>query len=273
MKTKQNRIYILLISILCGSVLLLAGSMIVDYFNMSFLSKNRLNIFLFSLFIFGLPAVFYIIKHKISSNIVSLNGLLKVFLGYVFVLVFICYPLYIFNEYLVQFLKPHFSWIQILENRQKEIESLLIKENSSKWDWIANIFIMALSPAIVEELFFRVASIDILKNSKFSIIKIVLISSTIFTVIHLNINGFFYIFALACFLSLVWIKTKNWYYIIFVHFINNLLALILINQNLNIEESKVTSKDLWIAISIIILGVFLLVKYYSNCKNKTSNNE
>lgn len=104
----------------------------------------------------------------------------------------------------------------------RAIEAFL-KMNSVA-DFIINIFIMALLPAIGEELFFRGAlQKTLLRWNKKPWLSI-LLSSVVFALLHGTFFKILPIFVLGLMLGTVYYLTRNIWYPIIIHFLNNALA-------------------------------------------------
>lgn len=90
---------------------------------------------------------------------------------------------------------------------------------------IAIVFICVL-PAIFEEIFFR----GLIQNSlskKYGDIKALVIASIMFALVHITPSAIFPIFLLSLMLGFVFIKTMNLIYPIILHFMNNLICVLI----------------------------------------------
>lgn len=123
--------------------------------------------------------------------------------------------------------KVHFgSMHQTLKNAEalytRAIEAFL--KMNSVGDFIINLFIMAVLPAIGEELFFRGAlQKTLLRWNKKPWLSI-LLSSIVFALLHGTFFKMLPIFALGLMLGTVYYVTRNLWYNIIIHFLNNALA-------------------------------------------------
>lgn len=93
-------------------------------------------------------------------------------------------------------------------------------------DLLFNLFIMALLPAVSEELFFRGAFQKALLRLSNRPWFAILISSAIFALLHGTLLKVIPIFALGLLLGTIYHVTRNIWYTITIHFINNGLALL-----------------------------------------------
>jgi len=81
------------------------------------------------------------------------------------------------------------------------------------------VLVMAILPAIIEELLFRGV---ILKSlSQHGTVSAVLLSSLFFAMFHLSFTQLVYQFILGLVFALVYLRTKNLLYPILLHFVNN----------------------------------------------------
>jgi membrane protease YdiL (CAAX protease family) len=110
-----------------------------------------------------------------------------------------------------------------IEAQSERLYELLLFRNNGFQMW-ANLFFMALVPAVAEELFFRGALQRIFagyfKNNHIGII----VSSALFTLIHLQPYKVIPMLVLALGLGYLYYLTNNLWYPILAHFLNNSLA-------------------------------------------------
>lgn len=93
-------------------------------------------------------------------------------------------------------------------------------------DLLVNLFIMALLPAIAEELFFRGALQKTLLRLSGKPWLAILISSLIFGLLHGTFFKLLPIFTLGLLLGTVYYVTRNLWYTITIHFLNNAFAVL-----------------------------------------------
>ena len=93
-------------------------------------------------------------------------------------------------------------------------------------DLLANLFIMALLPAIAEELFFRGALQKTLLRMSGKPWLAILISSAVFGLLHGTFFKLLPIFSLGLLLGTVYHITRNLWYTITIHFANNAFAVL-----------------------------------------------
>lgn len=146
---------------------------------------------------------------------------------------------------------------QKLQDKREAMESVFMQMNHPK-DLIANLVIMALIPAICEELFFR-STIQRFANSWVlrPMISIV-ISSILFASVHGSIYNLAPIILAGFVLGFVYYLTSNLKYNIIMHFLNNGIQIGLVYwalRNKNVEAWMTQTNNI---IIIIIIGTILL---------------
>ena len=132
-------------------------------------------------------------------------------------------------------LQKSFEEMEALNNRAFEV-FLQMKTVS---DLIVNLFIMALVPAIGEELFFRGALQKVCLRTSRTPWVAILLSAAVFSLLHGTIFKLFPIFALGLLLGTVYHVTRNLWYTITIHFINNAFAVLSVYYG---DQSKILKK-------------------------------
>lgn len=139
-------------------------------------------------------------------------------------------------------------------------------------DVLINLFIMALLPAFAEELFFRGAlQKSLTRLTKYPAIAI-LLSTVVFAALHGTIFKMLPIFALGLMLGVIYQVTRNLWYTIIIHFLNNGLAVLAVYFSSKNEFMKKLANDnisiTWYA-AILSLTVAVLVLVFMHNKSKT----
>lgn len=93
------------------------------------------------------------------------------------------------------------------------------------WDFLAGVFIMAILPAVTEELLFRGVILNGL-NSKLSQNRAVIFSALMFMLIHGSLQQTVYQFILGLLLGYTFVKTNNLLYPMLLHFFNNFIVVV-----------------------------------------------
>lgn len=110
------------------------------------------------------------------------------------------------------------------EISEKALAKFLIM--NSPVDLFVNFIVVALLPALGEELFFRGSLQNILERWTRRPVVAIILSSAFFAFFHLSFFKFMPILVLGIALGTLFYMTRNLWYSIFFHFINNSLALL-----------------------------------------------
>lgn len=135
--------------------------------------------------------------------------------------------------------------------------------NSS--DIILNLLIISIIGPIFEELFFRKILID--RTIKYGARVSIILSATLFGLMHGNLNQFFYAFLLGGFFSYVYIKTGKIIYPILLHICLNMMGSVLslfVIESVNaIVQESFTYFDIgFLLIYVLIIILVLLFGLY-----------
>ena len=234
------------------------------------------------MFILG-PALFVYLTKREPSGYFQLNlvdpriiflGILAFFTAYPFIEVATSW-----NEgmHLPEALQGVERWMRESEELLKDT-TLRMLGSSSIPQLISNLIVIALIPAIGEELTFR----GVIQQSLAKYLKnehvAVWLAATIFSAIHLQFFGFFPRLLLGVLLGYIFLYGKSLIASIFCHFMNN--AIIIIYAHVSDPETALASESSFnmthgtIAASVLLLVVtfFILmrIKYISD-KNKGSD--
>jgi len=116
------------------------------------------------------------------------------------------------------------NWMSQMENQNQELlEAFLIMDSPQAY--LFNVLVIAIAPAVGEELIFR----GVLQKELQSAFKnhhvAIWISAAIFSAIHFQFYGFIPRMLLGALFGYVFVWTKNLWYPILMHFVNNFAAL------------------------------------------------
>ena len=164
-------------------------------------------------------------------------------------------------------------WLQNFDRDSETIVLAFLKMNSFQ-DLIFNLLVMAIVPALGEELFFR----GFLQNTFFNFFKsshlAIVITSILFSLIHFDLEGFIPRLFLGTILGYMFLWTQSLWVPIIAHFVNNALAIIIsypyfksyeIVQNFNhYSESSLPNTSLGAIIFSLVSVSVLLYLLYSN---------
>ncbi len=223
---------------------------------------------------FIVPALF--ILYISGNSIGKYFGLNKLPSGRKLIIAIILMPIATFlimmltkiNHYI-----PFPEWVYNSELRSAEITDSLLKANSIAI-LLINIFVIALLPAIGEELFFRGLIQRAIVNKTNNIHLGVIITAAIFSAVHFQFLGFIPRMLMGIVLGYIFVWSKNIWYPIIAHFINNATAVITIYYNPELSSSGSTDiyseTTLFIAgtISAVIVYLLLVMFYRISTQNK-----
>ncbi len=137
-------------------------------------------------------------------------------------------------------------------------------------EYITGLFIMAFFPAMFEEVFFRGAMQNFLVRWWKNPLVAIIVTSIIFSMIHMSIYLFLSRMALGFVLGLMFYKTKNIWVNIFAHFINNAIVLtMLFVGRKKMDKISVSDMDqnfhwsIGLAGVIVLVGLFFLLDKYA----------
>ena len=182
-------------------------------------------------------------------------------------------PLADFTKYVV-------GYFPTIDAAAKSMEELYNKQalalsNLKNWqEYVVGIFIMAFFPAMFEEVFFRGAVQNLFTKWWKNPIASILVTSIIFSLIHMSIYLFLSRLVLGFVLGLMFHITRNIWVNIVAHFLNNAFALTTLFamslRNEKIDLAKLDPSIHWslgLAGLIALVGLFIMLKKYS-AKNK-----
>jgi membrane protease YdiL (CAAX protease family) len=147
----------------------------------------------------------------------------------------------------------------------------LLASMHQAWEWMLALVIMALLPALFEEVFFRGALQNVLVDWWKKPVLAIIVTSIIFSLIHSSIYLFLSRALLGFVLGWMYHRTKNIWINIIAHFLNNALAL---GMMYAASQSKKTptlqdtefNVDTWLAIlaAFALVGLFRMLDRYTD---------
>jgi len=117
------------------------------------------------------------------------------------------------------------NWMLDKEIQAKELTESFLKTNTIS-GLLFNLLIIAVIPALGEELLFRGLILKLFKEISHSSHVAVILSALIFAAIHMQFYGFLPRFFLGIVLGYSFVITQNLWVPIFVHFVNNAASVI-----------------------------------------------
>lgn len=173
------------------------------------------------------------------------------------------------NQALVlpEFLESIQIWMEASEQKAMQLTDAFLQMQTS-FDLLVNLFLIALVPAIGEELLFRGVLQQLLAKWTGKIHLAIFISAFLFSAIHLQFFGFFPRLILGLVLGYMFYWNKNLWLPILAHFTNNALAIIFSYQllaekvqlDLLNEEIPVNFSAALISFFAVALLMYLLHK-------------
>ena len=148
-----------------------------------------------------------------------------------------------------------------LEKASETVMNNFVKMKSQT-DLLANLFVVAIVPAINEELFFRSSLQNILERWTRSPWTAIILSSFVFAFLHVTIFKFLAYFILGLTLGTLFYFTRNIWYNILFHLLNNALGLIVayyashsaMLKNLSDDNIKIN-----VVVALVSLAVTILI--------------
>ncbi|MBA7546761.1 hypothetical protein ES705_39158 [subsurface metagenome] len=176
---------------------------------------------------------------------------------------------------LPQWLNTVEEWMKVTEESAKKLTELFLDAGNTG-EFLVNFLMIAILPAIGEELLFRGILqrylIEWLKNKHIG----VLITSILFSALHLQFFGFFPRLFLGIFFGYLLLWSRNLWLPILAHFINNGVAVIfyfifgaeIVEKEINSIGTE--SGNLFIALGSLVLVTLLVISVYREEGNKGS---
>jgi membrane protease YdiL (CAAX protease family) len=171
------------------------------------------------------------------------------------------------------------GWLKPVENwmRQKEDEmartTVLLLTVRKPVDFLVNMLMIAVLPAIAEELMFR-GGIQRAFTKMFNNPHVAIwITAFIFSAIHFQFFGFFPRLFLGALFGYIYFWTKSLWYTMFAHFLNNgyavCIALYMQKHNMPLDAADSSTNFHWYGYLLSFIFTATLIYYF---KNYTSTN-
>jgi membrane protease YdiL (CAAX protease family) len=161
------------------------------------------------------------------------------------------------------------------EDYEKQV--MIFANMKTLGSYFLSLIMIAILPAIFEELLFRGALqkllIDCFKKPHIAIV----ITSILFSAVHFSFYGFLPRMMLGMVLGYLFFYSKNIWLNILMHFINNGVAItamyIAIKQGASPKDTMNDSFPLWLGAVALVLTIALMVVYKKVCDNSISKFE
>ena len=150
----------------------------------------------------------------------------------------------------------------------------VLSEMSGISDLIISLVVMALAPAIFEEVFFRGGFQQMMTKSTGNVLVSVVVTSLLFSAIHFSFYGFLSRTAMGIVLGFLFAKSGNLWIPILAHFFNNAVAVFQVYflkmSDKNIEDSMDDKFPLSV-LFFAVPAIFYLFKWYKNSISKDNS--
>ena len=160
------------------------------------------------------------------------------------------------------------------ESYSEQIMAMVNMKNFT--DYLIAIFIIALAPAIVEEVFFRGAVQNLLTNWFKNHWVAIIVTSIVFSAIHMSYFGFLTRTALGVVLGLLFYYGKSIWLNILAHFLNNAIA---VSQLYYLSTKGKLTKDamedhfpIWLGVGALVLLIGAIYLFIEECKKVNERN-
>jgi len=159
-----------------------------------------------------------------------------------------------------------------MEAKTKELVLQLVSGKTFK-DLMLTLLVMAVLPAICEEVFFRGVVLNNLVKRNFGIHLSVWLSAVLFSAIHMEFLGFLSRVLIGAVLGYAFVYSKSLWLPIILHFLNNailVVAYFILQEKILYDEISVPH---WIAAICVIASVFLFRFLFIRYREPRSNSE
>lgn len=181
---------------------------------------NNILMFALSAYLFNL----IVFKEKFTRYFELERGITGGWFGLCVLFMLSIYPLIAYSAQLMQGIDLP-EWAQSMDASSYETLASVLEMNGPT-DLLLNLFVVAITPAIGEELLFRgVIQKELNRHLNNPHIGII-ITSIIFSAIHMSVEGFPARFMLGLVLGYTYHFTKNLWYPILLHLLNNGLQVV-----------------------------------------------
>lgn len=156
------------------------------------------------------------------------------------------------------------NWMKMAEERAAEVTLILVSGNSI-FALLINLIMIAVLPAVGEELIFRGVLQRILMNSTRNIHLAIWLSAFVFSAFHLQFYGFLPRLFIGAILGYLYVASGTLWLPILAHFINNAVATIfyfLFNNGLVTDDLDTLGTGNEWQIGILSGGILLIIYFY-----------
>lgn len=183
------------------------------------------------------------------------------------------------NISLPESMKSIEQWMQMTELKAEEMIKVFLADTSFV-QLMVNLFMIAVIPAIGEELIFRGILIKLLNKLTSNIHIAAIVSAVIFSAMHMQFYGFLPRMFLGLILAYLFIWSGSLWIPILAHFVNNALAVLVVflnNKGLLIYDlesfGNFTGQNIFMFIFVIIFVIAVFMFYFVNRKTNPNFNQ
>lgn len=205
---------------------------------------------------FGVPIMVY---HKLFDNtFVNKNLFVKTKCWWfliAFAMLFVSLPL-----------------VELFASEENDTTLLQLCQNPTPLKVVALVFGVAVLPAVFEEWFFRgILQRDLSKLVRNDYLSIV-ITAMVFSLIHFDMANFVSRFILGLLLGLLFFYSKSLWVNIFVHFLNNLFAVLLL---FSVDEKELNEPtNIHWSITLLSALIFIaFILFFERYRRRTQTNQ
>ena len=163
-------------------------------------------------------------------------------------------------------LQDFFLGIDDFDDKKSLISQYILFFPNVDRGWIITLIGLALIPAVGEELMFRGYLMNLI-SQKSNYHNGIVISASIFALVHFNFSNFFYYFVLGVVMGYVYHWGKNLFYPIIIHFVNNALVVFFYYSAIS-GKVFFEFNSLFIFLCYILFCLSMLVFYLNFKRNK-----
>ena len=246
-KFKNGKSHTICFSVMTSLLIALIVLVLSYYFSFMFINSSKYLLFaIMPLTILIVVTIASLLARLDFKSSFKLNGF-RLNKLHIYIMIYV--STYILGNFILELLIKIFP--NILEN-YSQFGAILSVDNL----WLS-IITIALLPAVFEELLFR-GVIFTSFNKKYGAYVAIIISALLFGIYHMNWVQGIYAFVFGLTLAYIYFKSNSLFVPIILHFMNNLMSVLLDYFQINIEIPKVYNFYFIIcAIGLLILSLYL----------------
>lgn len=155
------------------------------------------------------------------------------------------------------------NWMQESEASARELTEAFMN-NTSIGSFVINLLMIAIIPAVGEELFFRGVVLRLFREWTKNVHVAVLISAILFSAFHMQFYGFLPRLFLGMFLGYLFVWSGNLWIPVIIHFINNGFAVVymyisnLENRPADLESVATFDNLILVVVSLFVFLMFMV---------------